>query len=118
MRQTVIRSQGVHGSGGRNYSPGQYTAVVRMIAGLAEGEVVTVEDVASQTGVPGRTVREIVSAADGVEFLLGGDGQGYRLATSQADAERLTQRHASQARRMFERSQRRDRMAALLEARS
>lgn len=110
----ATRSQGVHGSGTRIYSPEQYRRVVGVILALADGETITVENLSAETGIPGRSVREIVSAADGIDVLLGGDGNGYRRALDAADAQRLTLRFDSQARRMRERSDRRQRMAASL----
>ena len=104
----VTRSQGVHGSGGRGYSPAQYAAVVEAVKRVGGyGEALTVERISDATGIAGRTVREVLSAADGVDVLLGGDGQGYRLAADPSDAERLTLRYESQLRRMAERVERR-----------
>lgn len=101
-------TQGIHGAGKRSYEPEQYRAVVDLIRALGEGETLTVADVSRRTGVGGRTVREIVSAADGRAFLLGGDGNsGYRLAGSSEDAAQLTRRYTSQAQRMTERLLRR-----------
>jgi hypothetical protein len=113
MSTDSLRSQGTHGSGRRDFDPRQYRRVVDMITAM-DNETLTVEDVSRETGVPGRAVREIVSQADGVEFLLGGDGNGYRLATDAADAARLTQRFLSQAGKMHERAGRRSKYAATL----
>lgn len=107
-----IRTQGVHGSGSRDFKAKQYRAVVDMLKNLPAGARVTVEDVAVQTGVSGRAVREIVSAADGVDILLGGDGNGYQLAASLEEAQRLTLRLSSQASRMAARVERRNAKAA------
>lgn len=104
---SATRGQGVHGSGGRDYSPAQYRLVVDAIKAIPDGHAVTVELVSNATGVPGRTVREVISAADGVDILLGGEGNGYRRATCPSDAERLTRRYESQVRRMAERVERR-----------
>lgn len=81
--------------------------MVAVIRALGLGESVTVEALAQRTGVSGRTVREIVSAADGVDFLLGGEGNGYQLADTPADARRLSARLGSQAARMQARLARR-----------
>lgn len=104
----MTAAQGVHGAGQRTYSIEQYNAVVSQILLLRERQQITVEEVSQRTGVPGRAVREIVSVADGVEFLLGGGGNdGYELATYQEDAKRITARLESQAKRMMERVARR-----------
>lgn len=109
------RSQGTHGSGARDFDPRQYQAVVKLIKDMKPGEdCLTVDEISSWLNVPGRTVREIVSRADGVEFLLGGDGNAYRLATDAADAARLTHRFLSQAGKMHERAGRRSKYAATL----
>lgn len=114
MMTYVTRSQGVHGSGARAYSPEQYQRVVGVILALPDGEAITVEALSAKTGISGRSVREIVSQADGVDFLLGGEGNGYRRALTAADARRLTARYESQAKRMQERSERRAAMATRL----
>jgi hypothetical protein len=104
----VSVAHGVHGSGQRTFSAEQYNLVVAVIAGLRSGQTITVEEVASKTGVQGRAVREIISTADGHAFLLGGDGNGgYQLATYLEDAARITARLESQAKRMLERVNRR-----------
>lgn len=100
---TVNAAQGIHGSGARSFDDDQYRRVVEAIR-RGSG---TVEQITLATGVPGRTVREIVSAADGVDILLGGDGNGYRLAETREDSERLSSRLESQAQRMYARVARR-----------
>jgi hypothetical protein len=107
------RAQGIHGSGTRDFSDQQYRAVVDAVLRLcAGGKAATVEDICAATGLGGRAVRDIVSAADGVDILLGGDGgSGYELATSHRSAERLSARFASQASKMFDRVRRRNEYA-------
>ena len=105
-----VLSQGVHGSGGRSFSPEQEARVLDCLTAWFEvsDEPVTVEQLSAATAVPGRTVREIVSRADGVSFLLGGDGaRGYQLASDALDARRYSARIESQARTMEARSSRR-----------
>ena len=111
-----IAAQGVHGAGWRDYTPEQYTRVVEAVRRDGAAAAVTVAQVSEATGIPGRTVREIVSDADGVEFVLGGSGNGYQIATSPADAERITARILSQASRMRDRARRRMKAAANLAA--
>ncbi len=101
-------AQGVHGSGGRAFSAAQYQRVVHVLQQYPDRSW-KVADLTDATGVPGRTVREIVSQADGAAFVLGGDAtKGYRLAVNAEDALRATLRLASQAQRMTERVRRRD----------
>lgn len=106
------RSQGVHGQGSRTYKAADYQRVVQALRRLPEGRVVTVVELSQMSGVAGRAVRNIISDADGVDLLLGGDGNGgYQLARSAGEAERLTLRLASQANRMSQRVRRRSDMA-------
>jgi hypothetical protein len=110
------RAQGIHGSGRRDFSEQQYRAVVDAVLRLCDfGNAATVEDLCAATGLGGRAVRDIVSAADGVNFLLGGDGNGgYQLAHSPASADRLTARFRSQTTKMLDRLARRDSYARQL----
>jgi hypothetical protein len=99
-------AQGVHGAGSRSYNRAQYDAVVAAFLD-ADGPV-TALALHLRTGVPGRAIREIMSAADGVEFLLGGDARrGYCRAESPAHAEQLTGRFMSQVGKMGDRVLRR-----------
>jgi hypothetical protein len=110
-------AHGIHGDGHRAYTDAQFAVVVAQILQLAPGETVTVEQLSQRTGVPGRTVREIVSCADGEDILLGGDGAGYQRADTAQDAQRLTNRLQSQIQRMLQRvARRQDRTAALEES--
>ena len=45
---SATRGQGVHGSGGRDYSPAQYRLVVDAIKAIPDGEVVTVAELLAQ----------------------------------------------------------------------
>ena len=102
--------QGNHGSGGSEYTADQYGKVVAFLE--EQTRMVTAEDICSATGVGGRTVRAILSDADGVDFvLILGDG-GYGVASSIDEVEPGSRRLASQARRMAERAERRDQYAA------
>lgn len=98
-----LASQGVHGSGSRDYRPQQVAPVV---AALLDG-CATVAAISARTGIPGRTVRTIISDHDGGDFLLGGDGNGYQLAGAAQDAERLTRRLQHQVDNMTRRIVRR-----------
>lgn len=106
-----IYTQGVHGSGSRDYEPEH---VARVVAALKDG-CTSVAAVSERTGIAGRTVRNIVSDYDGVEFLLGGSGNGYQLADGRDDAERLTRRFESQVNHMADRIARRWRYLAAQE---
>ncbi len=109
-----ILSQGIHGSGARQYTARQYAEIVRLIQAEAGRRSLTVKELSDRTGISGRTVREIVSNADGDAFLIGGDSNdGYRLASCRSDAERSTARMESQMVRMRERVRRRRALADL-----
>ncbi len=100
------RAHGVHGNGSRSFDPDQRRAVVQAL--LAASGPLSVEELADLTGVPGRSVRAIVSAADGESFVLGGDMRGgYVVAATLEDAERLSRRLGSQIREMARRLARR-----------
>lgn len=102
-------AQGVHGVGSGTYSDAEYQRVVEAFR-RAEWPV-TVAGLHAASGVPGRTVRQIMSDADGVEFILGGTGSdGYRPAADPADARRLSQRFSSQVGKMTARLVRRERL--------
>jgi len=108
-----MAAQGVHGVGSGTYSDAEYQRVVDAFR-RAEWPV-TVADLHAASGVPGRTVRQIMSDADGVEFVLGGTGSdGYRPAADPADARRLSQRFSSQVVKMMDRLARRDALARTL----
>jgi len=109
-RTRYARWAGGTGSGSREYTPGEYQRVVSFMANLAGST--TYEQVAQATGVGGRTVRAVLSAADGVVFVLSIEGDGVSLATSQDEAEHATRRLHSQARAMVERAERREAWAA------
>jgi hypothetical protein len=105
-------AQGVHGVGSAEYTEAQYALVVGTFKRLAAHGPVTALALHQATGVPGLTLRQIMSQADGVDFLLGGSGaDGYQIANDAAEATRLTQRFGSQVRKMAGRIQRRRRMA-------
>lgn len=108
-------AQGVHGVGSAEYTEAQYALVVSTFKLLSAHGPVTALALHQATGIAGLTLRQIMSAADGVDFLLGGSGaDGYRIAASAAEATRLTQRFGSQVRKMAGRIQRRRRMARRL----
>lgn len=102
------RGHGVHGEGAVDYTPQQARRVLADLA-VYEGahRRTTVEQISERTGVAGRTVRQILSDADGVTVLLAGDDAGVYVAAYAEDADRLTRRLESQARRMNERAERR-----------
>ncbi len=109
-RRIGSRGQGVHGAGQPTFKPEQREAVVRALLD-ADGPL-SVESLSDITGVPGRAVRAIVSAADGECFVLGGDmNGGYVLAKSVEEAERLSRRLGSQIGQMARRLSRRRRKA-------
>lgn len=113
MTVTHRQAQGVHGVGSATFNADEYARVVA--AFLAHTGPVTAAQLHLETGVSGVTLRQIMAAADGVEFLLGGSGaEGYCRAETFEDAARLTDRFVSQIGRMSERVQRRRARAATL----
>lgn len=95
--------------GSRDYDNQQHDRVIAAFHQLCRnGNAIQVEDLAHMSRVPGRTVRQIMTDADGVEFLLGGGDEGYRIAEWQEDAAVLTRRLRSQAFTLMERVQRRE----------
>jgi hypothetical protein len=106
-----VRAQGIHGVGSTEYTPAQKAVVVEALKRLtADGAVVNVQTLNEVTGVAGMTIRYIISEADGVDFLLGGNGIGYQMARDAAEATRLSQRFTSQVKKMSGRIQRRRQM--------
>src|SRR5690348_10133380 len=97
--------QGGHGAGGSEYSEAEYRRVVSNI--LAHPTRRTAEEISLATRVDGRTIRAIVSDADGVEFVLT-LGEGIGVATCTDEAHEGTRRLRSQATKMLERAARRD----------
>jgi hypothetical protein len=108
----VSRAQGIHGSGTREFTQAD---VERVRKALSRDTHLTVAQLAGMTGCEGRTVRAVLSALDGEELLLAGGDDGYKIATSWDEAEPLTRRLDSQARKMAARVERRRRLAATLE---
>lgn len=99
------------GQGSREYTPEEYRRVVAHLRRNGQ-EVVRYEDLSRELGVLGRTLRAILSDADGVEFVLLTGDAGVACAGWLEEAERGTARMRSQARRMLERAERRERWAA------
>jgi len=97
------------GQGSREYTDDQWAAVVGTMKGRHIGPVfrITTEALAAETDVPGRTIRAILSDADGAEFCLGGGDDGLYIAESYEETTSITGRLFSQASRMRERAQRR-----------
>lgn len=105
------------GRGSREFTQAQYEAVKKYLLSACVGMagLHTTEQLSANTGVEGRTVREIISQLDGMELLLGYlDKKGYFVAETQDEAEHYTGRLASQAQRMLERVIRRRRFAERL----
>lgn len=109
-------AQGIHGVGPSSYTADQKARVIDCVRDYNEqvGIAPTVAEVASATGLRGNTIRAIMSAADGVDLLLGGNGNGYKLAANSAEVEKLTMRLESQIAKMQERVIRRRELAAYI----
>lgn len=99
------QAHGTHGSGSRDFTGAEFALVWTRLE--RAGCALTTAEIALSMGINGRTVRAILSAGDGLRGLLAGGDDGYRLARSLDDAEALTRRLESQARKMAERARRR-----------
>src|SRR5262245_57317864 len=91
--------------GSREYSSDEYSKVVQSLRDAICS--LNTDELAKITGIPGRTVRAVISAADGVEFVLAGGDEGYRIAARAEETDALNARLESQARKMLERVARR-----------
>jgi malonyl CoA-acyl carrier protein transacylase len=96
-------------SGGRDYTEQEYRRVVDYVT--TAGRVLGNDEIASALSIGGRTVRAILSDADGVEFVLSIGDAGIVIAGSVDESERGTARLRSQARNMNDRADRRERWA-------
>lgn len=92
-------------SGSRVYSPADRAHVIAVFNRLVRtgGTPIPVDALAATTGRPGRTVRQIMVDADGVEFLLKGGDKGYDVAKTYEEAKPYIARLKSQATTMLER---------------
>jgi hypothetical protein len=106
-------AQGLHGSGSRDFDWREQRKVVDAVLRAQRSAPLTVEDLVARTDIPGRTVRAVLSAVDGVEFLLGGTG-GYFVCEYADDGDSLSAALRSQITAMTIRLERRDGMALLL----
>lgn len=96
-----MESQGIHGTGSTKYTTFQYEWIIRLIRLCSERNVqVTVARLHKATGFSGQCIRAIMREADGTDLLLGGNGNGYMIATNQEEANRLTQRLQHQVEEM------------------
>ena len=92
-------------TGSREYTPEEYQRVVEFIAS-APGALGN-DDISRILGIGGRTLRAIISDADGIEWVVSIGDSGISLAGSAEDADAGTRRLVSQATAMLERAQRR-----------
>jgi hypothetical protein len=113
MTSPASLSQGLHGTGSRDYDWRQADQVLdrhhRAAASPADGS----EDLVGETGIHGRTVRQILSDADGAQLLLG-SAAGYFVCEVADDGDSLTAALRSQIASMSARVERRDRFALRL----
>lgn len=106
------------GAGSREYTPAEYSSVVRVMIEHHRGPEnrMTYETLLAThgelAGIGGRTLRAILSAADGVAFVLASGDAGVFVAETWSQAEPYTRRLLSQARRMADRAERRRQLAA------
>lgn len=108
----MSRAQGIHGSGSRDYSPGDEFRIRTALQ--ASAGYLTVAQLVFLTGCEGRTVREVLSQIDGTDLVLAGGDEGYKIARTVEEAEPMTRRLESQARKMMERATRRRNQSSLL----
>ena len=97
------------GTGSREFTPEEYERVVSTLRDFHVGHAnrVRTEDLGTETGVGGRTLRGIFAEADGREFVLGQGDDGVFVAETAEDAEPGTRRLEAQARKMLARANRR-----------
>ena len=107
------RAHGTHGSGARDYDGKQAASVRHVLRGhVGAASAVTVDELARATGIGGRTVRAVLSDLDGRDFVLGVAGDGVYVCETADEADGLTAKLESQARKMGERVERRRAFAA------
>lgn len=97
-------------SGSREYDEKAHDRVIATFTHLCSigAAPVQAEDLARMCGMGGRTVRQILADADGIEFLLAGSDDGYAIAEFAEQAESFTRRIKAQAFTMMERVRRRE----------
>ena len=103
--------------GQREFTAREYEKAVREMRVYHTGKDngAPMEDIAIASGLPNRTLRAVLSAADGVEFVLGDDGEGNYFVAQYADeTEHHTRKLLAQARSYRERAERRATMAQAL----
>jgi hypothetical protein len=93
--------------GDRDYTPHEEHRVLSYLYLYAEDAYRKVTEIASATGVEGRTVRAILAAHDGRSFVLAGGDDGYKIARFLEESELMTARLASTAETLGQRVARR-----------
>lgn len=96
-------------SGSRDFTRDQLDYVAVVFLTLKSPR--SIDEISSMTGISGRTVRAIIAARDGIDYLVAGGDSGLMPAATAEDAESMTNRIESQARQMFERVGRRRKYA-------
>lgn len=111
-RAVVSRGQGIHGSGSREYTVAEAKSVITLLKGAEQP--LTIEEIADAVGMTGkgRSIRQLLSDFDGIEYLLAGDDDGVLLCRWSDEGDQKTRRLNSQAHKMLERVERRTRYAA------
>lgn len=107
------RWTGGEGAGSPTFKPAEKERVIRAMAGhIGRSHRTSQSRLAVEVDLDGRTVRAILSQIDGVIYVLvtPSNGELY-VAEWYEDAERTTRQLRSRARKMNERSDRRDLMA-------
>lgn len=100
-------AQGIHGQGGRGYHLSQTIRLLQIMERTSRRRRVTVEQIALQLGLGGRTVRQMLYDLDGVTFLLGEWRDGVFMCTFADEADRLSRRLQAQVTSMQTRLERR-----------
>lgn len=100
-------AQGIHGQGGRAYRLSQTIRLLQIMERTSRKQRITVEQIALQLGLGGRTVRQMLYDLDGVAFLLGERQDGVFVCTYADEADRLTRRLSAQVKSMQVRIERR-----------
>jgi hypothetical protein len=96
-------------SGSREFSDQQLNSVVSLFSQLSYPR--SIDSISAMTGVPGRTVRAIIAARDGIDFLVAGGDSGLMPAGTSEESESMTNRLDSQASQMRDRVARRRKYA-------
>ena len=106
-------SQGVHGSGGRTYTPSQAQHVLSVLINECRGphERMTVEELSDRVKMQGRALRDAIRDLEVAGLVLTDFTDGYYVCRTAEEAESATRRLESQVLNMQKRIDARRKMA-------